>query len=776
MDIQAIAFIGMSMLAILQDGPPLEVAPRPLSVHDALGQRSFPVRVPFAISPDGRHVAYTVQDNARRVGSLSHPFALHTRTGVPVEFVGCDVRVIELATGGEIDLTGGRGSNWGPTWSPDGRQLAFCSDRDGITKVWIGESKSGRLRPLTGTVARPVYGFDLPRWMPDGRKLLMKVLSEGVAVGDADSWTDQASPRGGEAAAGAGVTASVHRSPPSTGEAPSAVRIKGVGKESADLALIDVEAGTVERLATRLAVRGWWPSPDGSRVAFSVARGFGGIGSGQILYDISIVSPGGGPPRLVAAEQRLDYGITISWSPDGRHIAYTTSGPEAKGDCLLVSTDGGEPVNLTPGDHPDFGHPYRTPLWTEDGRSILLLGGDLWRVRVGDRSLERVSRPAGPAIVEILSHSSRAWSPDGGKSMILVTRDDRTKQVGFQRLDMATGEKSRLVEEHRSYGGFLHFNIAVAPDGSRVVYRREDAQHPPDLWESTPDFREPRRLTRINPPLEGYTFGEGRLVRWRGGDGSELRGALLLPSGYREGRRYPLIVDVYAGGMNSDLAQHFGGGTGRGVGSLHLLTTRGYAVLLPDIPVRPGRLTSDLHDSVMSGVDKLVEAGIADPDRLGVMGFSHGGYSTLSLISRTTRFRAAVMVGGYGDFAGLYGMMGPNGDSIHIAQCEEAGDGPGGPPWSVPSRYVEESPIYRLDRVETPLMIIHGSLDNAVPVALAEQVFVGLRRLGREAVYARYEGEEHWPGRWSYPNAADQTSRVIDWFESHLGTTAARPR
>jgi len=228
--------------------------------------------------------------------------------------------------------------------------------------------------------------------------------------------------------------------------------------------------------------------------------------------------------------------------------------------------------------------------------------------------------------------------------------------------------------------------------------------------------------------------------------------------------------------MNSDLAQHFGGGTGRGVGSLHLLTTRGYAVLLPDIPVRPGRLTSDLHDSVMSGVDKLVEAGIADPDRLGVMGFSHGGYSTLSLISRTTRFRAAVMVGGYGDFAGLYGMMGPNGDSIHIAQCEEAGDGPGGPPWSVPSRYVEESPIYRLDRVETPLMIIHGSLDNAVPVALAEQVFVGLRRLGREAVYARYEGEEHWPGRWSYPNAADQTSRVIDWFESHLGTTAARPK
>lgn len=769
--------VGLAMMAALGEPPPEGPPGPPLAVADAIGQLAFPVRMPFAISPDGRRVAYTTQDPARRPPPAGKGFSFHSRTGVPTDFVGADVWVLDPAAGPAVDLTGGRGSSWGPAWSPDGRRLAFCSDRDGAARLWIWEADSGRLRALPGAVVRPLYGFDLPRWTPDGGKLLMKVLPEGVEPSGAETWTDAARPRGGEAAPGAGVTASVHRSPPPPVQAGSAVVIRGVGEESSDLALVDVEGGRVERLARRLAIRGWWVSPDGSRVAFTALRGFEGLEAGQALYDIHVVEPGGGPARVVAAEQRLDYGVALSWSPDGRRLAYTTSGPSAKGDCLVVPA-GGEaaPANLTEGEHPDFGHPYRAPLWSEDGGSIFLLGDGLWQVRVEARARRRVSRPGAPAIVEVLARPGRCWSPDGGRSMILVTRDDDTKRVGFERVDLAGGERARLREEERSYGGFPLWSMAVSPDGTRVVYQNEGAQDPPDLWEADVELARPRRLTRINPRLDGVAFGAGRLVRWRGADGAEIRGALLLPPGHREGRPCPLVVDVYAGGRHSNSAFRFGGAGGVGVENLQLLATRGYAVLMPDIPVRTGRVASDLHDAVMPGVEELVREGIADPGRLGVMGFSFGGYSTLALTCRTARFRAAVMRGGIGDLVSFYGMMDSNGHPGGVPQLEEGDEGMGGPPWGVPLRYVENSPVFQLDRVTTPLLIMHGSVDAAAPVGQAEEVFIGLRRLGKEAVYVRYEGEEHWPGRWGAANAADQAGRLIGWFDEHLGVVDGRSR
>lgn len=777
MDLSGMNVVGLASLAAFAQvpgGPPADAAPRPLAVADALGQKAFPVRMPFAIAPDGRRIAYTLQDPARRTAPVSRPFSFHTATGVPTDFVGTDVWVLDVETGTARDVTGGRGSSWGPVWSPEGRRLAFCSDRDGAARLWAWDADSGRLRALSDAVVRPLYGFDLPRWTPDGRKLLMKLLPEGVAPEDADTWTDRARPRGGEAAPGAGVTASVHRSPPPAEGVGSAVRIKGVGQETADLALIDAEGGGVERLARRLAVRGWWVSPDGSRVAFSSLRGFGGLEVRQALYDLYVVEPGGTPPRMVAAEQPLDYGVTLSWSPDGRRLAYLTSGPAARGDCLLVPAEGdAAPENLTPGDHPDFGHAYRAPLWSGDGGSVYLLGDGLWRVDVAGRTRQRVSRPGGPVISEVLARPGRAWSPDGGRSMLLVTRDDDTKRAGFERLDLATGERALLRDEDRSFGGFPLSSMAVSPDGTRVVYAAEGPQSPPDLWDAGVDLKEPRRLTRINPGLDGYRFGAGRVVRWRAGDGRELRGALLLPAGYHEGRRYPLVVDVYAGGRHSNSVFRFGSAGGVGVENLQLLATRGYAVFVPDIPVRTGRVVDDLCDAVLPGVESLVGSGVTDPDRVGVMGFSFGGYSTLALVSRTTRFRAAVMRGGLGDLVSLYGMMDPNGNSGGVPQMEDGDEGMGGPPWGVPLRYVENSPVFHLDRVATPLLILHGSLDAAAPVAQAEEVFIGLRRLGKEAVYVRYEGEEHWPGRWAAANAADQAERLLGWFDAHLGATAA---
>ncbi len=400
--------------------------------------------------------------------------------------------------------------------------------------------------------------------------------------------------------------------------------------------------------------------------------------------------------------------------------------------------------------------------------------------------------------------------PGDGNSAIVVTRDDGTKRVGYERVDLQTGRRIRLIEEDKSYGSAVFSTrvcrsalstkmgktgtdpppngqapsrtstgpgsvpvFAQRESGPQIIYLAQDAQRPADLWLAGPDFRDARRVTRINPELDKPTFGQCRLVQSREAGGRTLRGALLLPAGDRRFHRSPMVVRVYAGEDLSDGLNRFGL-SGTGVENLQLFATRGFAVLAVDARVRPGSVSRDLLKAVIPAVDEVIKMGVADPDRIGVMGHSFGGYSTLALISQTTTFRAAVASGGPADWVSTYGRMTLDGNAFGVSYCEEGQPGLGGPPWAFPERYLENSPVFHLDRIQTPLLLVHGALDTTVWPSQSEEVFVGLRRLGREVTYARYEGEEHWPGQWSHANAADYLNRVVEFFETHLAKSAAR--
>jgi dipeptidyl aminopeptidase/acylaminoacyl peptidase len=178
----------------------------------------------------------------------------------------------------------------------------------------------------------------------------------------------------------------------------------------------------------------------------------------------------------------------------------------------------------------------------------------------------------------------------------------------------------------------------------------------------------------------------------------------------------------------------------------------------------------DLAKTILPGVDKVISLGIADPDRLGVMGHSYGAYSVLSLIVQTRRFKAAMESDGMGDLISAYGQMQRDGTSFHTSIMEQGQGLIGGTPWELRQRYIENSPLFYFDRVETPLLIVHGSEDTAVPAFLGDEVFVALRRLGKHVEYAKYEGENHSPLNWSYPNQTDLCNRLIDWFDRYLGS------
>ena len=177
----------------------------------------------------------------------------------------------------------------------------------------------------------------------------------------------------------------------------------------------------------------------------------------------------------------------------------------------------------------------------------------------------------------------------------------------------------------------------------------------------------------------------------------------------------------------------------------------------------------DLAKTILPGVNKCVELGVADPDRVAVMGHSYGGYSALSIIVQTARFKAAISIAGNSDLFGFYGEMQDDGSAFGVAIAEHGQGAMGGTPWERRERFIENSPFFYFDRIRTPLLIIQGSTDTTVAPFLGDQIFVALRRLGKESEYARYEEEDHSPSQeWNYDHQVDLAYRMIRWLDSHL--------
>jgi dipeptidyl aminopeptidase/acylaminoacyl peptidase len=262
-------------------------------------------------------------------------------------------------------------------------------------------------------------------------------------------------------------------------------------------------------------------------------------------------------------------------------------------------------------------------------------------------------------------------------------------------------------------------------------------------------------------------MGSARLLDWFSDDGERLHGVLLLPANYDSAKKYPVLVWVYGGVRLSDNLDRFGV-AGPGPFNMQLFATRGFAVFVPDSPQHSGSRMLDLVKTVLPGISKLVETGIADPERIGLMGHSNGGYSVMGLLVQTTRFKAAVEISGMADLMALYGEMDETGNAFASSMLEHGLLGFGGTPWQLRNTYIENSPIYYLDRVTTPLLLLQGSLDESVKPFAGDEAYVAMRRLGKEAEYVKYQNEPHSPLYWTFLDQQDLCGRVIAWFEEHL--------
>lgn len=287
----------------------------------------------------------------------------------------------------------------------------------------------------------------------------------------------------------------------------------------------------------------------------------------------------------------------------------------------------------------------------------------------------------------------------------------------------------------------------------------------------------PITLISVNQHLDAIAKPQYRTVQYKTVDGQTFPGALLLPHGYIAGQTYPLIVYVYGGSLApaGDWANPYSS-VSRGLIDPLILAGRGYALLIPSVPLESMGKASDpmldLDKGVKPAIEKVVELGIADPDRIGLMGHSYGGYTVYGLVTQTQRFKAAVAYAGVTDLLSLYGSLDPRYRYNDVLNpnwapywLEAQQMRMGSPPWKDLERYLRNSPYVHVDKVATPLLMIHGDLDS-IPLSQAEQFFVALNRMGKRAKLVRYLAEGHVvesPG-----NTIDMWNHILNWFDEFL--------
>lgn len=483
------------------------------------------------------------------------------------------------------------------------------------------------------------------------------------------------------------------------------------------------------------------------------------------LYAVDLRS---GERRLLARKQQARGAA----SPDGRWITWYDPGARA---WFVRPTVGGPVRNATAGiphplydedhDRPYPASPYGSAGWTRDGRLLVYDRYDVWVVDPAGREPAR-NVTDGVGRRDRLQFRVVDLDPeedvlDATVPLLLRAFHVGDKRAGFYR-DHVGGNRppERLVFMARRFS-----RPEKAAEADRLVFTRESVQEFPDLWVSDLAFSTMRKLSDANPQQAEYRWADVELVTWRSTDGRPLQGLLYTPEDFDPSQTYPMMVYFYE--RNADnLHAHYHPYAHRSVIRPTFYASRGYVVFIPDIVYTEGYPGESALDCVVPGVLSILDRGFVDPERIGVQGHSWGGYQIAYLVTRTHLFRAAAGGAPVANMTSAYGGIRWGSGLSRMFQYERTQSRIGGSLWETPLRYIENSPIFWADRVETPLLMMHNDEDGAVPWEQGIEMFVALRRLGKPAWLINYNGEPHWP--LPFQKRKDWNIRMQQYFDHYL--------
>ena len=421
-------------------------------------------------------------------------------------------------------------------------------------------------------------------------------------------------------------------------------------------------------------------------------------------------------------------------------------------------------------DHNQTTPPQNIVDWSSDSKSILLSDGwDIWQVPTDlkdakGKALVAINLTQNGKRDRIRYEQRYQLDPeekgiDLKKPIYVRTYGEWTKKSGLSRIDIAkTLTVKPLIWEDASVG-----SLTKAKKAETLVFAKETFTQPRQYFLSnSSDLTSEKQLTKNAPMLEKYAWSAGtRLVNYVSDKGDSLQGALFLPAGYEEGKKYPTLVYYYE--KLSQTRHNFVNPSYSGTGwNPSLYTSNGYAVFIPDIVYKLNDPGMSAVWCVLPGVKAAIKTGVIDETRMGIHGHSWGGYQTSFLITQTNMFKAAAAGAPLTDLVSMYSVIYKNSGTSN-GQIFEGSQGRLVAPWENWDAYNRNSPLYNVKKVQTPLLMLHNDADGAVDFTQGVEYYTALRRLKKPVVMMQYKGENH--GLAKLPNRKDYAVRMMEFFD-----------
>ena len=412
-------------------------------------------------------------------------------------------------------------------------------------------------------------------------------------------------------------------------------------------------------------------------------------------------------------------------------------------------------------DSPDYPRSYGAAGWTENDGSILIYDRyDIWKFDPVKASGIRLTKGRENNIVYRYVELDKEERFLDNKKWLLTIFNETTKDAGFVEFNPKNLKEKTLLK-----GPYRFSDPIKATLNDKIIFTRESFTEFPDLHYGDLSFKDPIKMSLANPQQKDYHWGNIELVKWTSLDGIELTGMLVKPDNFDPQKKYPMIVNFYEKSSNN-LHRHWAPSPGRSTINYSFYASRGYVIFNPDVYYRIGYPGESAYNCVIPGVTSLIEKGFVDKDNIGVQGHSWGGYQIAYLVTKTNIFKAAEagapvpnMISAYGGIRWWTGLS-------RQFQYEHTQSRIGGTPWEYPARYIENSPIFNVDKINTPLLIMHNDADGHVPWYQGIELFVSLRRLGKPSWFLNYNDEPHWPLKWQ--NRKDFNIRLAQFLDHYL--------
>ena len=685
------------------------------------------------VTSDGRWLAVTVQSRRDRTD------VDHMRFGDPTYVSPASTRVllIETTSGDQEWLFGDPVQVRGLTWSPDDTQLGYFLMVGGQYQLRMYNIESGNTRSVSLGTTKEISSNSPLIWAPDGSSVLLSLRPE--------AWAEEARQAFAVMTSGPVVVQD------SRNDFLAWDRVRNLASRQV-AALVSVSSGSVEEILPEADVQGLRFGESGDFVTYTAVKPQKTAyerNEGTEYEILKLVLDGSAPESIVASSERR---TNPNWNKAGDAFVYSE-----EGNVFLRKLEEDSTTNLTEQHRGSVSEDDSTKMsfspmrWSPDDQDILMSSQTGWHILSPDDGGLKLVLPLEEDEESRPSRSVQSWSEDG-RYIYFTYSASAEWQRGLKRLDLQSGVIETMMLDENLYRSFN-----FSDDGGTVIYRMSDGNRPDEIWAASENFSERKQLTDLNSQLADLPLSKTELIEYLDIDGNTLYGILYYPVGYEPGRKYPLVAEIYE--------QFFDNGYNE---NMNLITAQGWFGFRPSVRFEEGFPGEAWLKAVPSAINKLVDRGIVDNDKIGVYGQSYGGYAVNLLITQTDRFAAAANVSGKVNMISFLGDS-PRITTRNYRAAEIGQDRIGATLWEQPQKYIEHSAIMFADRINTPLLMLSGEGDWNVPATNQREMYYALRRLGKEVVWVNYMSGGHGAGRASSAeDFVDHWERMFDWFREYF--------